>query len=365
VKVAFDHQIFAQQRYGGISRYFFELAGRLPSDIVSDLSIIAPLHINGYLSADSAGTAVRGRYVPYRYSRTKNVVDLVNRFAVPLAWRRVNPDIVHETYYSMKPVGNGRRRVVTIHDMIYELFAEEFPDAKRVTAAKRASVNRADHVICVSETTRRDLVRIFNVDPARTSVVHHGYSMTSDAGVAEAESGTRRPNLLYVGKRGGYKNFETLLRAYASSSLLREFELISFGGDPFLPEERHEIARLGLTGNVRFESGSDRKLAARYREAAAFVYPSMYEGFGIPTLEAMSHGCPVVCSNAGAIPEVVGDAGLYFEPDDAEALRAALERVVTTDGLRADLRKRGYTRLTAFSWDECATATARIYREVG
>jgi len=145
--------------------------------------------------------------------------------------------------------------------------------------------------------------------------------------------------------------------------------LIAFGGHPRRgpdpdPEERNEIRRLGVTDRVRFESGSDRELAARYQAAAAFIYPSKYEGFGIPPLEAMSHGCPVVCSNAGAIPEVVGDAGVYFDPNNAEELRTALERVLTTEGLQADLRARGYARIAAFSWDKCAAETARIYREI-
>ena len=177
-------------------------------------------------------------------------------------------------------------------------------------------------------------------------------------------SGGRRPSLLYVGHRGGYKNFKTLLQAYSSSPILREFELIAFGGYPSLPDERKEIRRLGITDRVRFESGSDRELAARYQAAAAFIYPSMYEGFGIPPLEAMSHGCPVVCSNAGAIPEVVRDAGVYFDPNNPEQLRTVLERVVTTEGLQADLRARGYRRIAAFSWDKCAAETAQIYREI-
>ena len=147
-------------------------------------------------------------------------------------------------------------------------------------------------------------------------------------------SGARRPSLLYVGHRGGYKNFRTLLQAYGSSPILREFELIAFGGYPLLRDEQKEIRRLGITDRVRFESGSDRELAARYQAAAAFIYPSKYEGFGISPLEAMSHGCPVVCSNAGAIPELVGDAGVYLDPNNAEELRTALERVATTEGCR-------------------------------
>jgi glycosyltransferase involved in cell wall biosynthesis len=167
-----------------------------------------------------------------------------------------------------------------------------------------------------------------------------------------------------VGNRGGYKNFGKLLKAFSSSSILREFDLIAFGGSPLLPGEWDEIKRLGITDRVRFESGSDRDLAEHYRAATAFVYPSMYEGFGIPPLEAMSHGCPVVCSNAGAIPEVVGDAGVYFDPNNSDELRSTLERVATTEGLQADLRVRGYQRISAFSWDRCAEATAKIYREI-
>src|SRR5271167_2126794 len=150
--------------------------------------------------------------------------------------------------------------------MTHELF---MPEAKFAIAAKRAAVNRADHVICISENTRRDLVRLYDVDPARTSVVHLGCSLTVDANAPKAESGGRRPSLLYVGHRGGYKNFSTLLQAYSSSPILREFELVAFGGYPLQRDEQKEIRRLGITDRVRFESGSDRELAARCQAAAA------------------------------------------------------------------------------------------------
>lgn len=367
MKVAFDHRIFSHQRYGGVSRYFVELASRLPAHGVSEVSVIAPLHINYYLATESARGFTHGRYVPGPAivdDVLGSVVGLADRFAAPLAWRGVNPDIVHETYFAIKPVGRGQRRVVTVYDMHHELFPEELHAAQRWSAAKRAAVDRADHVICISENTRQDLVRFFGIDVARTSVVHLGHSMTVEANVPQVQSGERRPSLLYVGNRAGYKNFSTLLQAYSSSPILREFELIAFGGHPLLPGEKKEMRQLGIADRVRFESGSDRELAARYQAASAFIYPSKYEGFGLPPLEAMSHGCPVVCSNAGSIPEVVGDAGVYFDPNSAEDLRVALERVATTEQLQADLRARGYTRIAAFSWDRCAAETAQIYREL-
>ncbi len=363
MKVAFDHQIFSMQRYGGVSRYFFELLNKLPANGVS-VSVIAPLYINNYVTVDPPRKFISGKYVPYDFALLPQLVGLADQLVAPLAWLGSGADIVHETYFSMKPVGKAKRRVVTVYDMIHELFADEFPDAKLVSAAKRAAVNRADHVICISENTQRDLVRLFGIDPARTSAVHLGYSLTATADDATVKDGEYRSSLLYVGGRGGYKNFRTLLQAYASSPTLRECELIAFGGGPFLPQEQEEIHRLGVADRVRFESGSDQALAARYRSAAAFVYPSLYEGFGLPPLEAMSHGCPVVCSSAGPIPEVVGDAGIYFDPTSVEDLRTALERVVTTAGLRETLRKRGSERLAVFSWDKCAAETAQIYREL-
>ncbi|OBB63388.1 glycosyltransferase family 1 protein [Mycobacterium sp. 852014-50255_SCH5639931] len=366
MKVAFDHQIFSMQRYGGVSRYFFELATRLPDHGVSEACVVAPWYINNYLAADSGRRITRGRYIRGK-PRTLAGIPIVhvgNQLAAPLAWRGINPDIVHETYFAPRPFGKGQRRVVTVYDMIHELFAAEFPDAAQVTAAKRAAVNRADHVICISENTQRDLVRLYEIDPARTSVVHLGYSMTTELDAAKVDSGEPKPSLLYVGHRGGYKNFRTLLQAYGSSPLLREFELIAFGGGPSLPQEQDEIQRLGITDRVRFESGSDRDLALRYRAAAAFICTSMYEGFGLPPLEAMSHGCPVVCSTGGSLPEVVGDAGIYFDPASADDLRAVLERVATTEDLQTDLRARGYSRISAFSWDKCAAETAQIYRQI-
>ncbi|MCV7220896.1 glycosyltransferase family 4 protein [Mycolicibacterium elephantis] len=361
MKVAFDHRIFSMQRYGGVSRYIFELASRLPSDAVSEVRIVAPVYINNYLMADSARRFGQGRYVHADFAGIRHMVGVANRIAQPIAWSSTNADIVHETYYSMVPVGKGRRRVITVHDMIHELF---LPNAKRVIASKRAAVNRADHIICISETTRRDLINLYGIDAAQTSVVHLGYSLTSEIKDAEERGSRQRPSLLYVGHRGGYKNFSTVLQAFSSSPTLRQFDLVAFGGHPLQLDERKEIERLGIADRVRYECGSDRKLAECYRTAAAFVYPSKYEGFGIPPLEAMSHGCPVVCSRGGSIPEIVGDAGAYFDPCDAEELRSTLELVVTTESLQADLRVRGFARISAFSWDRCAAETAQVYRDI-
>jgi glycosyltransferase involved in cell wall biosynthesis len=167
---------------------------------------------------------------------------------------------------------------------------------------------------------------------------------------------------LFVGQRDGYKNFWRLAQAFADSDLLStDCELLAFGGRPFSRHDLTELERLGIRHKVRRKTGSDRELAAAYERATVFVCPSLYEGFGIPPLEAMSHGCPVVSSDRASLPEVVGDAGLYVDPENVDELRETLERVVATSSLQSDLRARGLRRSRAFSWAECAASTARLY----
>ena len=363
MRVAFDHQIFALQRYGGVSRYFVEVACRVQSSAAADVTVVAPLHINYYLSQITTARLVTGRYIATPFRGEVRLVNLLNKLAAPVAWRGALPDVVHETYYSKEPIGRGLRRVVTVHDMIYELFPAEFPNSEPFKAAKRAAIERADHVICISNSTRRDLARFYDIEPSRMSVVHHGHSAIG--GILEpGPCASRKPSILYVGNRSGYKNFSRLARAFASTPVLREFELLAFGGPPFAADEIAELERLGIRDRVRHRSGSDRDLFASYASATVFVYPSLYEGFGIPALEAMGCGCPIIASDRGSLPEVVGEAGIYADPESVDDMRAAMERVVTSPTLQEDLRAKGRERAKAFSWDACAAATAGIYRAI-
>ena len=176
----------------------------------------------------------------------------------------------------------------------------------------------------------------------------------------------RKPYLFYVGDRHGYKNFEGLLEAYTSSGLLRNnFNLVCFGGGRFTAEQKQLISEHGLSyQQVTQVIGNDVELARHYQQAAAFVYPSLYEGFGIPLLEAMTLDCPVVCSNTSSIPEVVGNAGEYFDPNNPEEIAFAIERVVGSSSHRSELINLGRDRCAQFSWKKCAEETLHIYRSI-
>jgi glycosyltransferase involved in cell wall biosynthesis len=261
----------------------------------------------------------------------------------------------------VKSAAPSARRVVTVYDMIHERYAEMFSTVDRTSAAKLATTQRADHVICISESTRRDLLEAFDLPEHKVSVVHLGFDYFQES-VSVKRNG--KPYIFYVGHRGFYKNFKGFLRAYASSVLLRDnFDVVCFGGGPFTGAEVNLFNELKLSNTqVLQRSGNDVALADGYRNAAVFVYPSLYEGFGIPPLEAMSVNCPVVCSNASSIPEVVGDGGEYFNPLDLDSIRHALEQVLTSRERRENLIENGKRRCSQFSWQQCAFQTSEIYK---
>ena len=374
MKVAFDPQIFSLQPYGGISRYFVETATRLAALPDTEVSVLAFAHLNAYLAA-APQRAVVGRAIPVLPQRARSILARANA-ALARRWLARHPvDIVHETYYSPRPLLTSAKSrteakaVVTVLDMIHEKFPSLSAGSTRVAAEKRAAVERADHIICISENTRRDLIQCLGVAPERTSVVLLGFSLQVSAALPPALPTTAPPELggvpyvLFVGKRSDYKNFLTLLRAYAASTAIRrDYLLVCFGDAPFTQSELDAARAMGVASDrLRHVGGNDDRLASYYRHAALFVYPSRYEGFGIPPLEAMSFDCPVVCSNTSSLPEVVGDAARTFDPDDADALRAAMEAVLGQPDLADELRRRGRRRVALFSWDECARQTRAVY----
>lgn len=365
MKIAFDPQIFSLQPYGGISRYFVETATRLAALPDTEVSVLAFAHLNAYLTA-APQRAVVGRSIPVLPQGARSVLARVN-VALARSWLARHPvDIVHETYYSPRPLATSgkAKTVVTVLDMIHEKFPSLSAGSTRVMAEKRAAIERADHIICISENTRRDLIECLGVAPERTSVVLLGFALQVSSALAPAPPSELggAPYVLFVGKRGDYKNFLTLLLAYAGSTIRNDFLLVCFGDRPFNQAELDAAQKSGIAPDrLRHFSGSDDRLALFYRHAALFVYPSRYEGFGIPPLEAMSYDCPVICSNTSSLPEVVGDAARTFDPDDADALRLAMEAVLGQHGLAEDLRHRGRHRVALFSWDECARQTRAVY----
>ena len=308
-----------------------------------------------------------GLHLPLRFGRAARLCRAANAVLTPPLLAGLAPSVVHRTYYAAHPGYARAPLVITVFDMIHELYPKLFPPGDPMFERKRLSVEAADHVICISQSTANDLMRLFNVPERKISVTYLGYSdvFRQWRETDSASTGGRRA-VLYVGHRGGYKNFQNALKAYAGSSALRSnFDFLAFGGPPFDATERAFIDSLRVRpGSVTWRTGSDEDLARAYREAQALIYPSLYEGFGIPPLEAMASGCPVACSNTSSLPEVVGSAALLFDPSDADAVQDAMERVCTSDQTRRRLVVGGTERAQQFSWTRCAADTVRAYANV-
>jgi len=367
MKIAFDYQIFSLQSYGGISRYFVRLAKYLLSEN-QEIKIFSPLHRNNYLE-DIPRTSVSGNYLSFYPSKTGPLIKIYNEIVSGIEMTRWKPSVVHETYYSKARYFQiDKPKVITVYDMIHELFGDEFGKINEVAQIKRSAIDRADRVICISENTKSDLIRLLGTPENKISVVHLGFDHFDNQHYSRtgAKDHNNKPFLLYVGKRDGYKNFAALLRAVGSSKKLKkDFEIIAFGGGCFTQDEIAMIHSLGFSEfQVRQIGGNDDMLGHLYLCAKAFIYPSLYEGFGIPPLEAMAHNCPVISSNTSSMPEVIGEAGKYFNPEDVDDMRSAIEEVVYSEDEIDFLKRAGTLRLKNYSWDKCAKETLQIYRSL-
>ena len=366
MRIAFDHQTFTLQTYGGISRYFVRLAQEFIA-VGEQVRIFAPFHVNAYLPSLPA-ECIQGKRLNRFPRKTRFIFTLYNNLVSRSAIPQWNPSILHETYYTQHiATSNKCPTVITVYDMIHELFAKEFMPHDKTAAIKKIAIDRADHVICISENTKKDLINLHGLPEHKISVVLLGFDQfTQRSYIAQSQPRNNAPFLLYVGSRGGYKNFTAFLTAVAASPALKsDFAVLAFGGGKFDSTELALIASLGFSKNqVKQISGDDTLLGNCYTNARAFVYPSIYEGFGIPPLEAMAHGCPVVSSNTSSMPEVVAKAGEYFNPTSVDEMRHAIESVVYSDTRIAELKRLGSARLAHFSWPKCADQTRAVYQSL-
>jgi glycosyltransferase involved in cell wall biosynthesis len=370
LRVMFDPQIFCHQRFGGISRYVCNIAMEMHRMAGITPQIVAPFHFNEYLD-QLPHSLVRGRRVHWLEGLTALAYGL-SVLPGKVAARKFKPDVLHNTYYFPIKPPSGTRSILTVYDMIHEKYPKYFAASPFITRIKAASVTGADHVICISESTRRDLLDTYDIPEERVTVTHLGFDPLESLLTGESSRdfkvrvlGADAPYLLYVGSRVNYKNFGGLLDAYSASPSLRtNFLLLCFGGGAFTGTEQAAISKAGVEGRVKYLGGSDAVLAASYAHASLFVCPSFYEGFGIPVLEAMSLDCPVACSNSSSLPEVVGDAARLFDPADRDAIRSALESVLDSPSAATALKERGRVRRQLYSWRSCAENTIGIYRRV-
>jgi glycosyltransferase involved in cell wall biosynthesis len=299
------------------------------------------------------------------------------QLAVPLDLRRERPDLFHAPHYVL-PVLTPSRSIVTIHDCIHLRFPQYLPNRLGYAYARGSlwvATHRSARVLTVSEASKRDILDYFRVPESKITVIYNGIDERfSEEPPADEVMRVREryqlndPFVLYAGNIKPHKNLERLIEAF---HIVRrgEFEHVKLLiiGDEISKYAtlRRAVHRYKLHKHVRFFGFvPDATLAILYRLARVFVFPSLYEGFGLPPLEAMASGTPVITSNVSSLPEVVGDAAMLIDPYQPEAIAGAMRRVLADDRLRDDMRERGLARAREFSWGQSIRRVRQIYDEV-
>ncbi|OHE06484.1 MAG: hypothetical protein A3G74_02405, partial [Sulfurimonas sp. RIFCSPLOWO2_12_FULL_34_6] len=308
MKILYDYQIFSTQRYGGISRYFYELIKEFDSaqDIEIDTSLL--ISDNYYISDKKFVQYLnflqdKDFYAKKRFMSFFNNINSINRL------KSKSFDLFHPTYYNpyfLKYL-DEKPFVLTVYDMIHEKFQEMFPSKDNTSHNKRLLVEKATKIIAISKSTKADLIELFATDESKIEVVYLGNSMFYKSDI-EINISIPKKYILFVGSRGGYKNFNRFIQSI--TELLQEDKelfVTCIGGGKFKTDEAQLFRELNISEQVIQYDLDDDMLAYFYKNAMLFVFPSLYEGFGMPILESFACGCPLVCSNTSSLPEIAFD----------------------------------------------------------
>lgn len=329
MKVYYDGIISSLQKTGGISVYFRELIERMPSG-----------------SFEWAGDALFDGVTDAKIFDDR----LFERYRCA---RNPADSIFHSSYYRLPR--RSSPTVLTMHDFTHEKITKGVKGAI-FSAYKRLAARSADRIICVSENTARDLGVLFGIKGENIRVVYNGVSSTYH----KLSNTTTEEYVLFVGSRAPYKRFDEVAKAVANSP----YRLVIVGPE-LTPRERTLLNSIMLPGQFSFEGyvGNER-LNKLYNRAFCLAYPSDYEGFGIPVLESMSTGTPVICQRKSSIPEVAGEAGVYIDQADADSILRSINSLKIGRNREAYARA-GLNQAKKFSWDKCASETINIYKELG
>jgi len=280
-------------------------------------------------------------------------------------------DLMHFPHFNI-PLFCPTKFVVTIHDLILT----KFPSTRATTLGPlmykiknlgyrliiSSAIRKAQKVIAVSEFTKNDIVSYFKADPEKIIVTYEGVA-DFDRDGKEENSGIKYPYLLYVGNAYPHKNLEGLVKVFGKMNKKHaDLKLVLVGKEDYFYKRVKDSAKdndaVIFMGYV-----PDSGLKELYKKAVAYVFPSLYEGFGLPPLEAMAFGCPVVSSDKASMPEILGDAALFFNPEDEKDFENKLDAILENENLRKELIQKGYAQIKKYSWDDCVKKTLEIYRE--
>ena len=362
MKIAYNNSIFFTQKYGGISRYFCSIINELIKN-EKQVKVFSPIFKNNYL-LDLPKKFRKGLYLP-RYpipKLLKNFIDYVCYTQI----NNSNYDIVHDTYYSENILNyKNKKKVITDYDLIHEKFHKLYK--KKNFELKEKIIQNSDAIICISENTKKDLLEYYKVNEKKIYVSYLGYDHIFNNSSSQNFDKFVIPNnfILFVGSRLKYKNFELFLKSYCNNKKVnKDFDIVCFGGGNFSKEEIKRFDELKIKDRIYYFEGKDNFLSYLYMKAKLFIFPSQYEGFGIPLLEAMSIGCPVLASDIDVFSEICKSGVNYFKNNDFNDLSEKLSYLLYSDSQLFSKKELALNISKEYSWKKCSEETYNIYSKL-
>ena len=380
MRILYDYQIFEEQQFGGISRYYYELLNNYEGDADIEVSLFInyskniylqslkkfqniPFEINDPYKRFLPNIQFGGKRKLFNLLTNKENIETNQELSIKTL-STFKYDIFHPTYFNPYYLDllKNKPLVVTVLDMISEIYPEYYPLNSKVSIFKKLVTTKAAKIITISENTKRDLVTLFDLNPEKIEVIYLGNSLIINNSNVNSNIVLPKNYLLFVGNRTIYKNFYFLIKSIEKVLLSNKDLKIICTGQSFSDTEIDFFKMLGINDNMLHYFADDNLLAELYSNAIAFIFPSLYEGFGIPVLEAFNCGCPCLMSNTSSLPEVGGSASLYFDPKSAESIQSAVIKIISDTDLRQELRVKGYSQLQKFSWEKTAKQTKNVYQ---
>lgn len=355
LRVLFDGHAFVQHRRSGMTRYLAELIAAFEAEPKHRVRPVTPYRFVSNVHLAAADPRFHALPLPHRW-REPVLSTLNSRWSAEAR----DIDVLHAVSHLGVEPDDGVPVVLTVHDFTYELMPELFDDVSEDLRRKARWLERANAVICVSESTRHDLQRFHPEFDRPVVVAPHAVSSAFLDARPVPFRGLPDRYLLHVGNRHRHKNVGLFLQAFSEIAQRDpDLHLVLCGAG--LPDEADQLTELRIADRTHLMKVSDARLPSLYAGADAFVFPSFYEGFGLPLLEAMASGCPVVMSDIPASVEVAGDAAIAVDPSDVGGLVEALERIIGDRQLADRMRTAGRRRAEIYSWDRSAQITATAY----
>lgn len=380
MRVLYDYQIFEQQQIGGVSRYFAEISSHLKEFVpvfgikysnnvyLNDKNLLSLMPIIDYRKAFIKNIEFKGKgrlFQLYKYLNPGAYPDFhsENRKYSEDLIDGQDFDVIHITNYSLYFLEHLNKKpfVITVHDLIHEMLPEFFSADNTAIFAKKRLIEEAAHIIAVSENTKQDIINYYKINPGKITVIYHG---SSNKIVKHYNLDKPAHNyLLFIGSRTGYKNFLFFIHSVAEFLLERDLDLVCTG-EPFTNEEKVLFGKLGIFKRAKHVFADERKLQDLYNNALCLVFPSLYEGFGMPILEAFINECPVILSDTSCFREIAGDAAIYFAPKNKYEIIDAIDSLLVNKENRKIYIKRGLQKAESYSWTKAAEQTENIYKQI-